>query len=641
MEINTPLYSPFTFSQSFQDLASKSRSEVQHENKNRNALYKIRVISMLFLDKIDRLIGEHHPNCLTARALVGTPASFASIEMIKYLSQLLIHPSLNANSIQHLNKWIASEQRCVPINFILDVWRAQFNTNKKISKDEVEIFSVNLSCLLKSMKPGDQFKLPTGSIFHATRILLIKTTTETFDLIHFNTGAGTFTLNGTDNTACAYTTISTKALEDPLFWKQLIAALLSPTMNNLNNLLQSLTSNLPIDVHPCLKKQLQKSGSCSIKSIEAEFKYSFISSFSNLEEGWEAYKQCKSLILSAIVKQDLPYLSPGLKETLQAKEKIWHRFQDWKAATPEVLAAIKDVYERSLTMLGITLNPEPSHLSPILALNLLNKRINFAFNYASCNQLTQIRNMATMIGMYQIGDYQMNWLGFSYQAFQMMAHQKKPHLEPEVLRKYLTEYILRESSLLAESILYRLKAENIIPKDFTYDHATLINHLIQRNALALELADDDILMQACSFLTNTCIKLNIDKSAFLAERIFESKKKATILMNITLAYLYINAITEAKAIAQLIPQSLEQRKALLSISYWLVNAEKIQEAASIVYKIPESQEKGKALLNILNAQLMNGFIEDAKIILPLIKQDPERIIAIQNLQIKETYYNYT
>lgn len=614
----------------FHELASKSHSYLQKsESEGLHKLYKFNSLSMMFLDKISRIYGKHHPDSLEVKKFVGVPNSYASIEFIRHLSNLINLSTLSENTVQHLKKWIAREQECLPFSLILDAWRSKLTEKIKPTDEEMEIFSGSLANEMKVMKPGNRFKLPAGSLNHATRLEVIKNEDGTYDIIHFNTGLGTPIVNGKFSTACKYPSIPAEKLEIPSFWKQFIEVQMQPSMDCMNDLLKNLKVE-PVDIDIWLKKQLQENGSCTVHGIGAEFKHSFITGFAKLEEGWSAYKLLKSLMLSEAVKRDSASLPSSFRRMLIAKEKVRRRYLDWIGILddPEKLKATKSAYTNALASLGCVEVLE--NLPPLMALSVLNKRLNHCLNFTSCKNLVRIRNILGN-GVNQIGHKQIMWLESSHQVLQDMVHAKKTDLDPESLSKFLTEYALRETPLLADPLLYHLKKEN-----FTYDRTVIVEHLVNCNPSdlepVLELAGsfkDDAVLDACLLLITT----NMEKALKLASEISDYTKKGRTLLGATLYLLSINRIADAKKTAELTPKGIEKRLAFLHISCWLATQGKMMEAITFAGKIPESQEKRAALLTIANAHLKALDSEAAKIVIALIPESPEKEEDIQNLFI--------
>ena len=603
----------------FSQLCSKSQLALQDRlnSKDLQDVFKNKSVSMIFLDKIAQLIGEHHPDSLEAKMFMGGPSSFPSMELIRHLTFLKNNPTLNSKIIQNLEKWISSEQDCLPISVIFDAWGAINeesvirNTTKgdfpdmpltqKIEPplDEVKIFSKALAKEMASMQPGNKFKIPAGSLQHVTRLEFIKNNDGTFDIIHFNTGLGVIQINNKESTACKYRSIPAEKLETPEFWKQLVEVKMQPDMALLNDLLKNLNiENPPMDLHKWLKKPLQHSGSCSFHAAEAEFKHSFITSFSTLEEGWEAYKLCTSLMARNAVKSESSSIEPIIARLLASKEKVRRRYLDWMTIldNPERLEAAKTAYIKAISDIGRYSEAENYELikglTPLMAFSALEKRLNKGLNFIPYDRLIEIRNMhgpaVTFNGFNHIGYRQLQWLASAQKVFSDVIKltgwkgdlllkirdlsisilPNKWNNEVQTMLNYtilddasliplLTEYILREDDAVGKQLLQTLMKEKIINKNFFYDADVIYIHM--RN----------------------CLKSNLEKVLQLAQKPMESPLREEMLNRIYSKLLAQDTPEAALKIAELL-EGHEKNEAFSKVALFYAEKNEIEKAVSIV-----------------------------------------------------------
>lgn len=667
--INSPKFSQLVFN-------SQALLQDRLNSKDLQEVFKNKSVAMLFLDKISNLIGKHHPDSLEARKFMGGPCSYPSIELIRHLSNLLSNPNLSRNSIQNLEKWIASEQACLPISLIFDAWGLADEesvirsttkgdyTNAIPQKvkvepppNEVESFIFALANEMKGMSPGGKFKMPAGAVGHVTRLEFIKNEDGTFDIIHFNTGLGARKIDGQTTTAYKYISIPAKKLEDPLFWKQLVEAKMQPGMNRLKELLSRTASyQRPLNVNSLLKKRLQQSGSCSFHAAEAEFKHSFISSFPSIEEGWKAYKQCTSLMASEAVKLESSGLEPKIENMLAVKANVRRRYQDWMTIlnNPEKLDAAKNAYIDAIASLGVhskEANRELiGKLPPLMALSLLDKRLNEGLNLVSFGQLNLIRNTygpaVTFDGFNHIGYKQLKWLESTREVFRDVVEfagwkgdlflkvqeissfllptkwndevQTKisyAKLSEESLPPLLTDYLLREDPAVGNQLFQTLKKDNIIPENFSFDQTVLLRHM------------------------EACFSSDPQKALALASKVTDVAIKADVLKTTYEALVNYGHIKEALQLINQFFEGIEKHARLCEVAIILLERDDVEGAlkvakasdypiaetiSSIITELSESRMFDEAIgfINIVPEE--HSHLAICQLIFELVKRDHEK-----------------
>lgn len=477
-------------------LESQEAFEDRQENLGGEYYLKNRAITMLFLDKISQIIGKYHVDNLVINKFMGGDIASASMELIRYFSHLKNHPNLSEKSIELLDKWVNDEQLCLAIGLIFDRWAGN------PGKEELEIFSIGLAREIQDLKPGDHFKTPAGYKGHATRLEFVKNKDGTFDILHFNTGSGAPRIDGKRSTACRYASIPKDKLENPQFWKKLVEAKFSPSIKPLLDLLDQP----PVNIDNRLKKPLQEKGSCTFHSVEAEFKHTFITGFNNLDDGWQAYKQIKSLMTSDAVENASSTIDDTLARMLFNKDITRKRYLDWMpvACNPQKFEAAKNAYLNAIKALGYEIDGIDLNHSPLKTLSILDKKLNDALNYATFDQLIQIREKygpsLTFGEINPIGFKQLSWLESTREVFQDIIDYSGwsgyillkitnlserllpsapnaliqgtlgfPVLKTSELSNLLTAYLIRQDLTRGMQTYQNLKDAHLIDDNFTFD----------------------------------------------------------------------------------------------------------------------------------------------------------------------------
>lgn len=668
----------------FSQLISKSQAGLQKrlDNPKVQEFFKNKSVSMLFLDKISRLIGKHHPDSMEAGKFTFGPSFFPSFELIRHLSNLKNHPNLSKNTIQNLEKWIEDEKNCVPFSLILDAWSSanqeltnfvttegyapNVNNLKSLVKpppEEVEIFSNALAAEIKSMVEGDRIKLPAGSLLHVTRLEITKNNDGSFDIIHFNTGDGALRFNTELVTASKYVSIPAKNLEDPEFWNEFVEVKMQLQMSKLNDLLQKLNPDTPPEnIDRILKKQLQESNSCSFQSVEAEFKYSFISSFSNPDEGWQAYKQITSLMLTEVVEHESSTINESLERMLLFKGKTRQRYLDWMSIQNDAVkfTAAKTAYMDALSYLGYDLGAdklEIENLSSLQTLSILDKNLNKCLNSVTFDKLIQVRDKfgsdLTFNHFNHVGFKQLIWLESTREVFQdiidfsglkgytllklkqlsaiaLPASQNAkvqssinfPVLNPKELSKLLTEYLIRQDSTRTEQTLQTLQNANIINENFVYDADVIINHIKECTHPNLDIVLDIVIQmpkeERFSTFKTILSKIaehgtakDLNKVIDYLGNLTDESEKAELLYILCNRLSIHNKFKEAINIASRISQETKKSEAFLDICRAQINRGNIDDALVSTHSISDEEALESSHIDICHALVKDGRIEEA------------------------------
>ena len=671
MEINNRFFIPYYTDKTileevgctkFSQLCLKSQT-ILHDRLTGTDLQEVlknKSVSMIFLDKISKLIGKHHPDRLEAKMFMEGPSSFSSMELIRHLTLLKNNPSLNKEIVQNLEKWISSEQACLLISVIFDAWSTMHeellkrSTNKgrfpalsiqnKIEPplDEIEIFTKSLAEKMRNMQPCDKFKMPAGSLQHITRLEFTKNANGTFDIIHFNTGLGVISIDNKKNTACKYLSIPAEKLENASFWETLVQVKMQGDMSLLNDLLKNLNPERPpLDLNPWLKKPLQDSESCSFHAAEAEFKHSFITSFSTLEEGWEAYKKCTSLMAQNAVQHESPFLEPSIAKSLISKELVRHRYLDWMTH-PEKLEETKLAYIQAIVEMG-RYSEEENHdfiknLTPLMALSILDKRLNEGLGYTSYEQLMKITNKYDFL---PVGYKQLKWLESTREVFRDVIEftgwkgelllkikevsstllsgklngeiQSKLNyaiLDKPEITSLLTAYLMREEKTVGNTLLHTLIKKNIIAENFLYDQDIIYSHILNsvkadpENAylLSKKLVNEEILDKTHkTFLENRHFEI--------ASRLGEQSKNPVILHETTSYYAKTGQIEKAVSLIKQNPE-MDFTCMLIRMMHELCTENLTDTAVNLAHLVIDEENTETILQIVVSHLIKQGRLED-------------------------------
>lgn len=673
MEVNNlyiPICTPYpplkieTNPNKLQELVDKSFAcmnfsvEMQNSRVNYSA-------SMMFLDKVSRLVGHLHPDALCSKQFIGSPNTYASLEIKRCIEQVLAYNDLSQEIIKPLQDWITTENASLYFHVILDRWRLTYSEHG-LSIEEVQIFSFSMAKTIQFMQPQERFNIPIGSLLHATRLHLLKNYDGTFDIIHFNTGDGQLILNGNRHTACKYPSIPAYKLEKPEFWQELTKVQFQRSMLPMLEFLQNLGSS-STDIDEWLKKPLQENGSCVYLAILAEFKHRFISGFQELDKGWAAYKLFKGLMVSASLRTDSSALLSSQIRLMEKRNIIRHRYLDW--INCKHLNSIKDAYVDALNYLGKDANSLIENLSPLKSLSRLDKELNQSLNFVSYDLLIQIRStyghMTSFNEVNHLGNKQMIWLESSKEWLLKTSAQI---LHQPFFNDFLTEYTLRESSENVNEIFTKL---NIKKENFPYSYSILAIHLANCPGNITHILDlvntqdlfkEIILMNACLLIINNSSNINhlrIEELTnlvsvkfkinfivnYLIMNLIHQTKQATNVLNLIKSEQEKNLALDScsyhffctqnpeglKIISSLMSEGLEKSRTFYSICKLECDKGFILSAANYANKITTTDEKCAAYIYMFISQVKANNIAEAKIIFNAIPENPNKRQALDDM----------
>lgn len=325
----------------FKKIAQKAKPRVQKilsASKSRKNL-KNKSLTHFFLDKVSTLQGRWNPSNEIVSQHTWGSSTWASMEMIRYLSLIKDDKRLNPETKELIYEWIEQEKDYMPIAIVLDGIRASDQelvdhvmsptpATKakpfKVEIDPVEIKDLSNAIVehLLNLPPGNSFKMLGGHILHETRLVITKKEDETFSVYHFNTRCGAL-----EDSSFSIKSVRTDLLLDPAWWQTLLELKLEKDfMHPFDKHLSLL--GVQIALPEIFQKALQKSDTCPTKCIEAELKQFIISNQEDEMVGLEQYKMIKSLMADVARTTKDNEIVPELVDIFRKKESIRHRFLD-------------------------------------------------------------------------------------------------------------------------------------------------------------------------------------------------------------------------------------------------------------------------------------------------------------------------
>lgn len=399
---------------------------------------KDRSVAMLYLDKIGTARGKFHPDAnYVNETYSGGHELLTSFELMRLLSKVKNDGKLFPEATHLIEEWIDQESSMLSLvtlvlSFKDHVFKDFLPSNPlsaslvmKEAKDYIEsgkgapidekvlhLFSDHMVDHLSQMKPDDNVLwLPAGCIGHATSIGLSKAINENgevfYKILHSNTGLGLMKMDGINSTMTEYSPISSSIIENSAFWKEFILTISQQTtMDPLKNMLAQLDSQPKF-----VKGQIrpQQIGSCTVKSIENQFKHFILSRASHPDKGFEIYKSIKSLMLSQSKVDFEGKINVHLEDMLMEKEIVRNRYLFWIEITKneKKFEQLKEMYILSALDLAAASSSNASQATvetfelieksikgkpPLRTLQILDKLTNNMANKVSQQELNEIRN---------------------------------------------------------------------------------------------------------------------------------------------------------------------------------------------------------------------------------------------------------
>ena len=325
----------------FKKLEQKAKPRMQKilsASKSRKNL-KNKSLTHFFLDKVSTLQGSWNPSNEIVSQHTWGSSTWASMEMIRYLSLIKDDNRLNPETKELIYEWIEQEKDYLPIAIVLDGIRSSNQdlvdhilpltpeTKAKpykveIDPKEIEDLAVAFVEHLHNLPSGNSFKMLGGHVLQETRLVITKKKDATFSVYHFNTRGG-----ATEASSFTIPSAGTDKLLDPKWWQTLIKLKLEKDyMYPFDKHLSELGDQIALPL--IYQKALQKSDTCPTKCIEAELKQFIISNQTDEMVGLEQYKIIKSLMAEVARTTRDDEIVPELVEIFRKKESIRHRFLD-------------------------------------------------------------------------------------------------------------------------------------------------------------------------------------------------------------------------------------------------------------------------------------------------------------------------
>jgi len=353
------------------DLRHKYHLLISEQIKNPKLRHDFdnKIATALFLDKVIKS-GREHPDTELVKKLGASSSTFNSTEVIRLLQKIRSDPRLSDETRAAIDTWIQTEKEYLDIAIIFDGWRMQNPHIIKLlesgsvepptiqrlgltmedlavnpPKEEVDTLARALATHIKSMKPGETFKMLAGCLNHETRLLIKKQEDSSFTIYHYDTGVR--------DTLQKFGDVSATKIDTENFWKGFIAIKLGFSLKPLDKLLESLGTKEELDERESLAhKSTQMGETCPGQAVEADLKHQIVLSSKDPQEGVIQYKKTKALLVSAEAEGEEfdPQISSLLKSKAMAKE----RYLEWAQVVtdPQKFEHLKNRYVELIDLIG-------------------------------------------------------------------------------------------------------------------------------------------------------------------------------------------------------------------------------------------------------------------------------------------------
>lgn len=367
----------------FKNLQNLYRDKIQgylSERSWQQILYN-KSVTQLFLDKMSKIYPASHPAMKISNRYEWNSSTFASMEMMHYLTSVLNRGELTEKSKNIIRNWLDTEKNYLPQAIIIDGWRitnpqilagvknpdvesleSATGIELNIDEEEIETMAKDLSRQMKNLEKGSSLKLLGGNLIHEVRVAITKDQENAVTIVSHDP-ASEITLVIKD--------VEVSLVEDEKFLKDLIQAKLR---SNTEEILREVGKNIA-EHRDHYSKARQERNSCPVQAVMKEFKYSFLSAYDPVEEGYSQYKIIKSLMAKQALKSERQHIEPAIFRALEVKEKIRSRVLEWieTLENPEKLQETFQFYEKAFAILGIPLDMEkfsmPLNIGQIAALD--------------------------------------------------------------------------------------------------------------------------------------------------------------------------------------------------------------------------------------------------------------------------------
>lgn len=637
------------------------KKNVDLNDRSVKELFINKTVSMMLLDKIGKLKGTYHPDKKFVDEFTGGWATLTSIALMRYFSQLKKDPLLSAETKFILDKWITSEGNVLPLCQIFDGWRMLSEpsespvSQQKLKKidppvEELAIFSSAMSKHMHEMKEGDSFKIPSGSLYHDTRLKIIKNGDQTYDIIHYNTGDGVITIDGQKCTASKYCSVPANYVENQEFWTKFAQARMQSEMGSLNSLLSN-TNVEPIPLDPVYIKSLQQLGSCTFQAAMAEFKHEFISQFKDNDEGVAEYKKCMSLITSIALKKE-EALDPDLQRILFAKEKISRRYLDWMSIIndPEKVQEQERGYLGAIKFLGNYKEEELAKInqcqSALLRLSMLDKCLEECLKTSTYEQLERVRNdygkNCAINQTNYFGLKSMKWLEYKRVFLREMIDSKSAYGQ---LKSKVGEIV---SSLLPSAFQQRVERvftpnaldlqslrnvlHEYIPRENPAIAAMLLRDLVLNGVIRASFFSDDLIAALC---VNGADDSDIQRCLDLGSQINDGSIKNNIYIGLVSAisakHVDKDSIQKCLELIDKVNDKDKERAFVSLLSGICIRGGGIQQCLELIDNRIEENKRDSVISRLVSSVAMKLDDKQSLELIGMIKDDGEKDSALSDI----------
>lgn len=417
-----------------------------------------KALGMQFLDKIEHLLGPSHPLVeILDESCSGWNGVESSLAVIKSLTEIKDHPSLQKKAKILIRKWIATEIGTFPLTLLM-------NSVDILSVHEINLISKAIVKHIKSLPSGARFKISIGSEVHDTRMFITKSANGNYCLEHFDTSCGS---DQDKALSRRYYGVKRKILEQEKLWQTLFLARFSQKDWALDCFFDLLDCKSH-KIEAWFLKSPQATGSCTIKAIEQDFKYFFISSFNDWRKGVETYKLLRALMLHKAA-QDISTLGPVFSTIFMQKEMIKHRFIDWHAIAKDQnsLLKVQAGYLKAINLrrqqLGRAIFPFDSFYGNprMWKIIQLDKELNRMLQGASYPQLKKLRAGCGLDLTFNGVDYLGLKQVLHIENVRLLMHKSITSYQLPSLKQWVDSYKSKEHDWQKVETLPSLELENI------------------------------------------------------------------------------------------------------------------------------------------------------------------------------------
>lgn len=407
-------------------------------------LFKNKVVTALFLDKIPTTSGSIHPDSELVRRYGYSSSTVNSMEVIRYLQKVRDHPLLTENTRKTIDSWIQTEREYLDIAVIFDGWRLANPNALRLLRggttywsqltaedlcmqapaEEIEILAEAIAQRVQKLQYGEGFKMLGGYNIHETRLWIRKGVNGFYEVFHYNTAGGK-TLRKFGFTE--------DILGSTKFWKKFIYLKINKSsIDGMMKYLKKVSNEHNLEELDYLApKSKQASDSCSGQAVEADLRHQLVRSTPFESEGLAQYKILKSLMAELALDLEKGEIEPTLYALLESKEQIKSRYLRWASIVKDEqkFEYLKKIYIDLITTLNSTeairreVETISHQVSKSMCLRDLDRKLNVLMKDASKAKIEQVKQ--------QIEQSQMNKEGLIL----CLKHQQRIQKVGEMMEK--------------------------------------------------------------------------------------------------------------------------------------------------------------------------------------------------------------